>query len=855
MQFSYLRTWMTQQPSWIYVTLISWLLAGAAIATIAGAVYFQTAAQLSYTPIDVESAAWIPGGKNQGLHIFDTRSVHQRFIPRSAQISGIEIGLINSNQAPDDARVTITITDEHRNTLAETAQTVSSFLQHSLTQLPISLSVHPGQPYWISIATSGVEKGKDLTLAYNSNSERYSDGQLYITKQENGRATRASLQGNIGFQTIRDNSAQAAWKSIQTSASGYLLGIATSLWVIGIIALGILAVIKPTLPVWCIRAFTPITLKTHPIDWKDAALSIGVGLAMAVFVTLPFYTSLGKTSVFGDVHRALIFRGVARDALLSETRMGLWEPYMCGGAPLLANSESAQLDPLFLLTLAFGESLGLRLSVTAMLLIGFTGAYILTRKYFATSRSLSLLAGAVFTFSGFQMLGYANGAYAWLPAGWIPWYFFFLITSFRKPISALGAAAILSFMFFGGGIHIFAWSLAIGGIFSLVAATIYRNTYPLLAYGISLVTMVGLTAIKIIPGIEMQTATSLPAEFVRPPAFIPPLQWMYKMFASRDQLATPAWFFEPADDYFRWFDFGSYIGIIPITLAAIGLYRIRKDALLTIFALTAGICLLMTFGLPPWNLLIQISPLDEILRNPQRARAVLVLFLGSLAAVGGTHLMRTLPSKKVRIALPILITALVLLDLGTFHRTLFFKTYTLDTPTLDVVQPFERVTYSYSDQPTGHHKSSYINYRANQGVTDSCLPFMAPFDKFTAGSDNKDQTKTYQGEAWLLGPNTATLTAHSINEFEVTVTSKEDTWLLTNTNYFPGWRTVPERTVRPVDGLLAAHIEKSDTVIRFIYDPASYTWGKATTILTIILALGWGGAMAYIRWPNRTKRS
>src|SRR5271155_193999 len=57
----------------------------------------------------------------------------------------------------------------------------------------------------------------------------------------------------------------------------------------------------------------------------------------------------------------------------------LWDPYKCGGIPLLANPQSIYLTPLFALDLLLGPEIGVHLEVVAHIAIAFAGAYFLAR--------------------------------------------------------------------------------------------------------------------------------------------------------------------------------------------------------------------------------------------------------------------------------------------------------------------------------------------------------------------------------------------------------------------------------------------------------------------------------------------
>ena len=56
-----------------------------------------------------------------------------------------------------------------------------------------------------------------------------------------------------------------------------------------------------------------------------------------------------------------------------------WNPYECGGMPVLGNPQSSVLTPFLLLDLIYGPVVGARLQIIAQIAIGFGGAFFLAR--------------------------------------------------------------------------------------------------------------------------------------------------------------------------------------------------------------------------------------------------------------------------------------------------------------------------------------------------------------------------------------------------------------------------------------------------------------------------------------------
>lgn len=153
-------------------------------------------------------------------------------------------------------------------------------------------------------------------------------------------------------------------------------------------------------------------------DRLVAAVVVG-GVFLALFwqvLFLPRFFSYRDTANF--FHPLLKF--VQQE--WSAGRIPLWNPYSCGGAPLLAQGTPAVLYPLqivFRLPLRYEVNLNLYILVHFALALGFT--YALSRRL-RTGPTASALAAIAYTFGGTILIQYGNLPFlcsaAWMPAAW-----------------------------------------------------------------------------------------------------------------------------------------------------------------------------------------------------------------------------------------------------------------------------------------------------------------------------------------------------------------------------------------------------------------------------------------------------
>lgn len=797
--------------------------------TILAVMLVRSHGQLVYQPAQIDVLAPLPKLPSEGLNLHDGREIRQYFYVDAKEIvaTHVGVGIANLHDASRDAVVTVRLVDSLGTVLSESGVSVGALRQDDVTLLPAKVRLAPSQKYQLVVFTNGVPGSKDLTVWYEPEHSA-EQGEAVVAKRE---VVIKRLEGNIRLQILQQPAYRSLAVRVVTSWLGLGVGLAIFLLVLVVVYWrGVLVSTS-----WReVGAAEQWTLRG---SWRELVFVLVVGLMLAFTVTLPYFTQLDRIATMGDVQRALVYRGVAREALLVRGEVALWEPYLCGGEPLLANMESAQLDPFFLLVLALGENAGVRLSVAMTLVIGFVGAYALARRYGQLPRVVALMAAALFSFSGFQMLAFANGNFAWIPVGWIPWVLYCYLGSLKRWTLVVPTALTLAFIFFGGSIHMVVYALLAAGFLGLWLAILRRDVRPLVMLGAAVVLFVPLIAIKLLPVAEIQAVSG---DFNRPPPFIQPWSWIYDMFVSREQLTIPPWRFEETGENFRWIEYGAYVGIVPVVLFLVGLIAARRR-MLWAMAGTASLLLLMTFGGFPWPLLLGLPFLDSVLRNPQRARVVFLLFFGILAGYGlmvaGRKLFRQVFSRHVLWAV---VTALVLIDLATFHSHMYYDLFNLERPNIEPVASFERVTSSYTDyEENGYYKVSYENYRAGQGTTDMCIPYLVGKGVHARGQDSSDPLKPYFGEAKMTQDGEVHRVDVVGDTVTVSLTAREAGWLILNQNFFPGWKSEPPREVANLGGLVAARVQPGDTHMVLRYAPRSYELGLGISVATVIFLLLW----------------
>ncbi|MBD3265066.1 hypothetical protein GF373_00220 [bacterium] len=158
--------------------------------------------------------------------------------------------------------------------------------------------------------------------------------------------------------------------------------------------------------------------------------------------------------------------------MLGQGIIPYWNPYTYGGAPFLANMQSAVFYPLDLLLLLFPMEHFFGYSLLLHFILGGTGAFLLARVCGA-SPFPSMIAGIAYGLNGFAMIHIpAGNHYTYAGAAWVPWVFMTAVGFMRCQGSrlpwALGAAFVAFMHFLCGHPQMMFYSL----FFSLLLALV-----------------------------------------------------------------------------------------------------------------------------------------------------------------------------------------------------------------------------------------------------------------------------------------------------------------------------------------------------------------------------------------------
>ena len=615
---------------------------------------------------------------------------------------------------------------------------------------------------------------------------------------------------------------------------------------------------------------------------KWVALLIFLGLVAFVY-TYPIFLNVENWGI-QDWDQHFFYHAVPRASLLEYGQIPLWNPYSMGGAVLLANPQSRVLSPTFLLVLAFGPVIGLKIEIWLHVVLGLLGGYCLGRHY-RLSRPAALLTTFVLMLNSMVALNLSVGMTWFLSVAYLPWLFLFYQKALSHWRYGLGAGLCLALMLFSGGIYPLLISILFLGGYTLLLCVFKEAGWAraMKVLAVIFAFAFGFSAIKFLPMLEFQLT-------------YPRVLYDYSGYSLgtlgysllNRQQTLAAIINLPIEQ--RGFlsgitggmdENGIYLGLLPLVLATLALVRLDKRSLAL---LVVGLIFLwISFGNRPaaelWSLL-HLLPGYNSMRIAQRFRLGWILPLALLVGLGYqvaygyllrwprlAHFFRLvipvlIMADLTAVALPIWASAFPISPLTVAHSQAFYQVWQLpaygrqgwlsvsDTAAI-TNQPDMQARYTNLLAVGGTLSSMYPAFLANTGTVNGYESANVPHYARPVSDEN------YKGEVYIEGAKGQVyLDYWSPNRLRVTVQADGPGYLVINQNYYPGWHALtPEpRQVEAINGLLTVPVVADLSRIELYYWPDSFRWGSLITLATVfasLAAFGWYPRLS-LSWLSQT---
>jgi len=333
-----------------------------------------------------------------------------------------------------------------------------------------------------------------------------------------------------------------------------------------------------------------------------------------------------KAQYFDVLRQLYPWRSFAIDQL-KQGLLPLWNPYNFSGSPLLANFQSAVLYPLNLIFLFAPFKIGWTLLVIVQPFLALFFTFLYCRKI-GLQKLPSLFTAVSYSFSYFFIVWLEYNTIGHILA-WMPFALLAIEHLLEKREKRWGAGLIFACFAIVTAGHI---QLA-GYVFVFLFAYILfrtKNLQERLILGTLVVLGVGVSAIQLIPGLELirESARSpIPYSVVLEKILVQPKQLI--------MLIVPDFFGNPATRNYILQD--TYvgkaisIGVIPFIFAILGLLQFGKERLVKFFAVLAA-CIVLYITKNPISAFLFHIDIPIISSSSPTLSAFLLSFSASMLA-------------------------------------------------------------------------------------------------------------------------------------------------------------------------------------------------------------------------------
>jgi len=553
---------------------------------------------------------------------------------------------------------------------------------------------------------------------------------------------------------------------------------------------------------------------------------------------------------FWDWDYQLTLLEAARLAVVEHGELPLWNPYLGGGTTLAGHTLNHTWSPSFLVVLLFGTLGGTKLCIAIYLAIAQWGVFRLARGY-GLAHQGAAFAALIFSLGGVYAQRLAHGQFEWIAIAWVP---FVIHALDRARESAAGgesaeglrqmalAALFFALVILDGGPYQFAFFGVFLAFYALAHATLARSTRPILQLGGSVAWASGIAAIKLWPVFEW--IARFPRETTEDAFYGAPFEpeffgVLYQMFLSRAQAHDPA----------LWMPYvlnvGSYVGLLPLVLAGLGVAWAgrRHAAWIASGAFALWLSLGAAAPVDLWHLLHRLPGFD-MLRVPSRFNVYALLAIALLAGAGLDALRSRLTNPRYVGPAGFAILLATVANLVVVNGEVFKPAFSIPPLAIEARSEAFRTHYAHSPfieryraaalYPTHPNwpSGSFPAVLENRGVR---WPFKTvPFPSYALASEDPG----YRGEVFVAsGPGRIEAVEQTPNRIAVTLDGRA-ALVRINTNADPGWRARGASGLTPaeLDGTLAVNVPEGVRSFELVYRPGSFVAGAAVSLLCTIAA-------------------
>jgi hypothetical protein len=592
---------------------------------------------------------------------------------------------------------------------------------------------------------------------------------------------------------------------------------------------------------------------SRAIDRASALIPYVVIFVIVTMTALPMLRSGQRINRNPDFYQYASRHEAVRKSIIEYHSVPLRSHWLGGGYPTIADPEDPTLNPLVLLTVLFGTTMGLKLIAYVALLTGGLATYAFTRSILGYTRFGALYSGLVYGTSLFIPMRLLGGNPNEVYAAFVPLCLLLLglaCQGRKMPIVILpvvfytmlsdGKAHSLMAMFYIGVLCLLAMipsanALSSGRDEPRWPAPHHR---PLKFFLLVMALTALISMMRILPAEELirsrggiqQMLTSHPKEYESEFVHAYTVERLWKEAVSFDGRVGQV-----------------TIGWIPLVLSGVAFIAFFPHTLAWGLSLVLFVWLALAHRAPVdlleplWNF-----PVFDTIYRPDKYFSFQIAFTIAVVSGRSLSLLEKLRSRWLKRFIAIIVIVSAVGFLYPKARSVHGRTFTREAP-VDELWP-ERGFFQVAGMSLPRYRRTpprslaYLNVGQNIGTIDwyTAIPIRENAEpKYFVGPENEYiSNPAYRGEAFFDEPAGAgSLTATPVfqpNSIAVSVEVTAPTILVINQNFHRDWHA-DHGEVFGRGGRLAVRLDDMGTyVVHLRYHPRSFYLGLAITMSSLL---------------------
>jgi hypothetical protein len=549
----------------------------------------------------------------------------------------------------------------------------------------------------------------------------------------------------------------------------------------------------------------------------------------------------------GHAHDWAYFTHHAHSAFLTYVRfhqIPMWDPYYCGGIPVLGNLQDNAVAPSMIFPILFGLMPGLKIAWFAFFVAGMEGTFRYAR-HLGIRGAGAVAAALAFSFSGRFVQIFHDGHPVFLAFLLTPWAMLCLEKGFRSWRWTFAGSIVMTVIFLEGGavplplisIFLFIWAACHSAALLVSREKDIPWYRPMITLTAMAVVTFGLSAFRFLPAVDTLVNN--------------PRIWPGSDTYTVGHIINMLFFNKGREGYTG--DGSTYIGRLTLAFFILAVFLREKKAFLLLAAML--VCLEMATGSKEYIGLfpaLKKLPVFVNLRNPFRMTILMALLVALGAGCGISAIeSRILEMKSAfdgrkdwhRAAISfILLFALVLPTASALYVIKDVSGYTRKRLAHVLTRPVARTMDQPFRQSIGNRWFAHVWPAASLGSI-SCFEEQAFFMSPGLRGDLKSEEYLADG-----GAGSARRRSWSPHRIEVDVDLERTATLVVNQNFHRAWRA-STGSVTHAMGLLAVELPKGRRTVVLTFRDPLIELGVALSVLTLLAFL----AVELGRWLHRRR--